>query len=141
MRPRVLRGVLVLLAATAVAGCGSPSADEGITVTGTVTLDGQPLPVGQVVFEIVNSSEQRIGGISNGRFEVRGVPVGKVRAAVRTSMMQAQYAAQQKFAVKSGGKADQPDFVAVPARYEDVGKSGLEFDIRPGQPITIELKK
>lgn len=141
MRPHVLGGLFMLSAAAVVAGCGGPGADEGITVTGTVTLDGLPLPVGQVVFEIVNSSEQRIGGISNGQFEVRGVPIGKVRAAVRTSMMQAQYAAQQKFAVKSGGKADKPDFVAVPARYEDVGKSGLEFDIRPGQPVVIELKK
>lgn len=123
------------------AGCGGGGKDEGVTVTGTVTLDGQPLPAGQVVFEIPNSTEQRIGGIDNGKFEVKGVPVGKVRAAVRTSMMQAQYAAEQRFASKAGGKANKPDFVPVPPRYEDVGKANLEFDVAPGKPITIELKK
>ncbi|MCU0706227.1 MAG: hypothetical protein MUF18_19865, partial [Fimbriiglobus sp.] len=119
----------VLLAASfallAFTGCGG-SKEEGLTVTGTVTLDGQPIPVGQVVFEIPNSTEQRVGGIDKGKFEVKGVPAGKVRAAVRTSMMQAQYAASQQFASKAGGKAEKGEFIAVPARYEDVGKANLE---------------
>ncbi len=138
---RLVSVVVCSLVVGCLLGCGGSTKDEGITVTGTVTLNEQPLPVGQVVFEIPNSSEQRIGGINEGKFEVRGVPVGKVRAAVRTSMMQAQYAAQQKFAAKTGGKADKPDFLPVPAKYEDVAKAGLEFDIQPGKPIKIELKK
>jgi hypothetical protein len=129
------------LAVLLLAGCGGGKPDDGITVSGTVTLDGQPLPAGQVVFEVANSSQQRIGGIDNGRFEVHGVPAGKVRAAVRTSMMQAQQSAEQKFAQKSGGKADKAAFVPVPAKYEDVSKAGLEYDVAAGKEIAIELKK
>lgn len=138
---RFRTGGLVALAALALVGCGGGSQDQGVTVTGTVTIDGQPLPAGQVVFEIPNSTEQRIGGIDNGKFEVKGVPVGKVRAAVRTSMLAGRFAAEQNFASKAGGKAEKPTFIPVPLKYEDVGKANLEFDIAPGKPVTIELKK
>ena len=139
-RRTCLAAVLLLILMTA-SGCGSGGKDEGITVTGTVTLDGQPLPIGQIVFEIPNSTEQRIGGIENGKFEVKGVPVGKVRAAIRTSIMQGRFAAEQKFASKAGGTADKPAFTPVPTKYEDIGKANLEYDVESGKSITIELKK
>lgn len=137
-----IRVFALLFVLVPLVGCGGGTTDKGVTVTGTVTLDGQPLPTGQVVFEIPNSHEQRVGGIGEGgKFEVKEVPVGKVRVAVRTSMFQAQYSAEQKFASRAGGKADKPAFVSVPAKYENPGTANLEFEIVDGKPITIELKK
>lgn len=137
-----IRAFVLLFALVPLVGCGGGTQDTGVTVTGTVTLDGQPLPVGQVVFEVPNSHEQRVGGIDEGgKFEVKEVPVGKVRVAVRTSMFQGQYSAEQKFATRAGGKADKPAFVPVPAKYENPATAQLEFDIVPGKPINIELKK
>lgn len=135
--------VLLLALVPLAAGCGGGSgADKGVTVTGTVTFDGKPLPAGQVVFEIPGSNEQRVGGITEGgKFEIKEVPVGKVKAAVRTSMFTAQFAAEQKFASKAGGKADKPEFVSVPFKYENPATANLQFEIAAGKPVTIELKK
>jgi hypothetical protein len=136
-----VRAFALLLALVPLAGCDGKS-DKGVTVTGRVTLDGQPLPAGQVVLEIPGNREQRVGGIAaDGKFEVREVPPGKVRVAVRTSMFQGQQSAEQRFAARAGGKADRPTFVPVPTKYENPGTSRLEFDVVAGQPLTIELKK
>lgn len=133
---------LLALVALAAGGCGGGSKDEGVTVTGRVTLNGDPLPKAQVVFEIPNSTEQRIGGVGeDGRYEVKGVPVGKVRVAVRTSFLQGQAMADRNFATKAGAKAERASVVMVPARYENPGTANLEFTVEPGKPLDIELKK
>jgi hypothetical protein len=122
-------------------GCIPRSKTEGITVTGTVSLDGAPLTAGQVVF-VLPSGEERVGGIGEGgKFEIKEVPIGHVKAAVRTSYLQGQIAADQKFASKSGHKADSPTFVAVPPKYEDPKTANLELSIENGKSITINLKK
>jgi hypothetical protein len=136
------RPLLLVAALLPLPGCGGSSSDEGVTVTGRVTLDGAPLPGGQVVFEIANPAGQRVGGIAeDGTYEVKGVPEGKVRVAVRTSFLQGQAAAAGKFAQKAGVKAEKLSLVLVPARYENPDTAKLEYTVEAGKPIDIALKR
>lgn len=121
-------------------GCSGSDPSKGITVTGTVTYDDQPLPAGQVVFELPNG-EIRMGGINQGRFEVREVPVGKVRAAVRTSLMKARMLAEANYALKAGQKLEPSNLVMVPEKYEDFDSADLQVEIVPNRPITITLAR
>jgi hypothetical protein len=60
--------LLAILSATvfaAVLGCGEQTRKS---VSGTVTFDGQPLPVGQIVFEPKTAGRLGIAQISNGAY-------------------------------------------------------------------------
>ena len=70
------------LLATALAGCSSKPA--GGTVKGMVTLDGQPLPAGQILFIAVDQSTPSAEGtITSGQFETL-VPPGEKRVEIRS---------------------------------------------------------
>ena len=135
-----VRMMAFALLAMTMLGCYSDS-QEGTTVTGTVTLDGQPLPRGQVVFEPENTTVQLFGGIDNGKYSVTGVPVGKVHAAVKTKMFEQMNRAHDKFAMKAGSKADKVALVHVPSRYEEVRSANLGYTVTRDAVIDIELKK
>jgi hypothetical protein len=71
----------LLLAAT-FAGCSSKPA--GGTVKGTVTLDGQPLAAGQILFVAVDQgSPTAETTITGGQFEIL-VPPGEKRVEIRS---------------------------------------------------------
>lgn len=69
------------LLAAALAGCSSKPA--GGTVKGTVTLDGQPLTAGQILFIAVDQATPSAEGtITSGQFEAL-VPPGEKRVEIR----------------------------------------------------------
>lgn len=74
----IVFGVLVLLLPLAV-GCGGGKG----TVSGTVTLDGQPLPVGNIAF-LPSQGPGASGRIEDGKYSVKGVPAGQVTVTVET---------------------------------------------------------
>ena len=135
--PGVLAAVLCLTL-----GCSSGPPPTETVVTGKVTLDGNLLQMGEVVFEKEDGSASGSGDIQpDGTYRATSVPLGKVRAAVRTSAY-AQYAGARK---QVGGKAitmgrREGKFVPVPAKYESTKTCGLEYDIRPEATIDIALK-
>jgi hypothetical protein len=136
--------VLSLVVALSIlsAGCSSKTDQKETVVTGKVTLDGEVLTMGAVVFESVDGSASGQGEIgADGTYRVPSAPLGKVRAAVRTST-HAQYAADRKIGGKTvtmGGREGK--YVPVPKRYESTKTSGLEYDLTPGATIDITLTK
>jgi hypothetical protein len=81
--PASLRLVIVALPlALVLAGCGDSSSD-GI-VRGEVTLDGKgPLKKGQIRFVPTDTKKRPAEGeIVDGKFEVRGVPVGEAKVEI-----------------------------------------------------------
>jgi hypothetical protein len=80
----------VLLLAVAVSGCGGSDIELG-EVTGTVYLDGKPLPRAAVVFVPTKPGRSAIGGTDeNGVYEMKYTPtaigslVGEVTVEIRT---------------------------------------------------------
>lgn len=70
-----------MLLAAALFGCSSEK--TGGTVKGTVTLDGQPLAAGQILFVSVDQSTPSAEGtITAGQFEAL-VPLGEKRVEIR----------------------------------------------------------
>lgn len=71
-----------LLLAAAFAGCSSQK--SGGTVKGTITLDGQPVAAGQILFvSLDQSTPSAEGTITAGEFEAL-VPLGEQRVEIRS---------------------------------------------------------
>ena len=76
-----LRLLSALLLAVMIAGCSSKPV--GSTVKGTVTLDGQPLATGRILFVAIDqSSPSAEAAITAGQFEAL-VPPGEKRVEIR----------------------------------------------------------
>jgi hypothetical protein len=123
-------------------GCGESSGLQGIDVPGTITLDGQPLDMGMVVLEPEKGGENRATQITpGGKFTVYGVVPGRYKVSVKTSMY-ARVASQQTVGGKAITRATQQQgtFRAVPAKFEDLNTSNLSAEVKPDEPITLELK-
>jgi hypothetical protein len=111
-------------------GCGSKSskveAGRG-AVTGTVTIDGKPLPGGMVFFLSVKDPMYRGSAMikSDGAFSAIDAPEGDVLIMVQNEAL----------------KSNNPQaYVPIPARYSDVKTSGLKATISKGQPVLVDLK-
>lgn len=63
---------LFSLAFLALAGCGGGGDGAKVfTVTGTATLDSQPIPDGQITFREAKGGRRFVGPIKNGAYEVK----------------------------------------------------------------------
>jgi hypothetical protein len=98
-------------------------------VSGTVTFDGKPLPLGTITcISVKDPMYKTTAAIRDGHFSINNAPVGDVRITVETESMRTL-----------------PDrYVAIPAKYNNVADSGLKATITKGQPegtkLTFELK-
>lgn len=122
-----------LVGAILVIGCG-PSEGPAGTVSGTVTLDGEPVESGEVNF-VSSEGFAATGSITNGQFTLDApLPVGKYSVAVGPPALTAAPG-------EEGGNAAIPES-PVPASYRTPGMSGLSQDIQEGaNSVTIELTK
>jgi hypothetical protein len=127
------------------------------TVTGSVTLDGQPVLYGQVAF--TGADGKAVSAlISNGKFTLEKVPVGPGTFTVDTQSVQAM---RNELTLMQGNDAsgapappsnattearmkelmevDQKGLI-VPASYNDPSKSGLKYTVKSGnQPFDLKL--
>ena len=86
-RTRLLK-VLGLLGSFIICGC--QQANDVVEVTGTVTWNGQPIPVGMILLQPLESQQAPAGcKISDGKFSLRTRP-GKVRVEVESVRIPAQ---------------------------------------------------
>ena len=118
------------------AGCGGP---YDSTVTGVVTLAGNPLPRGTVSFIPQSSGPSAYGMIeSDGRYVIRtgreeGLPSGQYAVTVMANEAPAQ----------ARGKDGGPPPLGKPLTplwYADAATSGLSYVVEPGDnEINIEL--
>lgn len=129
-------GVAAAMSALLLAGCSGN--ELGAEASGRVTLDGQPVGPGTVVF-------QPAGGQSNppqgtvqvdGSYFMRtnqtvGLAPGKYKVGV---------AIYDPPDLKPGERASKPSELLSPERYAQPDASGLEYDVNPGNnTINIEL--
>jgi len=153
--PLLFALTFVSLGSAFLTGCGGSSAP---TVTGTVTMDGQPLSNAQVTFTPADGGQTAIGKTdSSGKFELyrrdeRGAPVGSYEVRVTTI-------AEPGTAISSDIPSDSEDYLsqvggessrnaskpstkeAIPARYNtqttltrevESGKNKFDLELTSG---------
>jgi hypothetical protein len=96
-------------------------------VSGTITLDGQPVPDGEIIFQAVNNDiTPDVGQIMAGRFSLR-VRVGPKRVLILSS----------KKVPGKGPRGENFMLVrTIPPRYND--ETTLQADIKPEGPNHFE---
>lgn len=119
--------VAVLLAGLA-SGCG-PDPGYG-EVSGAVTIDGRPAPLGASVTFVPADGQAATAGavIENGRYATR-VPVGVVKVQIRAP----RPGGRAKSVARTGSYQPAGEWVEelLPARYHD--RTELTLDVRPGR--------
>jgi hypothetical protein len=149
---RRLSGGVLLLLATAAAGCGSG------TVRGKVSYKGQALGGGTVVFTVPGKGSVRAEIGEDGTYTASNCPPGRAKLTVETASAQPAGIRDPRAgpsagmrpppgAVPEGADASfyqaipkKGKYVAIPAKYNDPDKSGLEYTVHSGsQGFNIDL--
>ena len=119
-----------LLACVILSGCWGGRTDGKVLVTGTVTLDGTPLPRGSVLFR-PKTGDGGSGPVkSAGRFSVTLLP-GEYQLLVRCDDGSATISEQGEYV---------PGKSLIPERYGDAATSELTVTVAPDmQPMRVEL--
>ena len=123
-------------------GC-SPS-DVG-HVQGKVTVGGQPLPHGSVVFEdaargiAVFAPLQTDGSYRALTYDKRGLPAGNYRVAITPNVIGT---GESPLVAPLKPPPPPPPGPSIPEKYTDAQTSGLTIQVQPGknQPFDFELK-
>ncbi len=147
IRPTVgIGGTLFCLSlATLAGGCGGD-----FTVSGKVTVNGQPLNAGLVTFTSTRDNNQKSSASigSDGSYTMYNPPRGEVVATVKVDVP-ANVPAEDETpeppniqGMKLPGKGQRPpDIVRVDARYASPETSQLRFNVQhAGQKINIKLE-
>lgn len=129
---RLHAAIAVLFLTAGAIGCGGLPA----SVSGVVTVDGQPVNKGKVTFIPVGQGQMAIGAIGDdGAYEVmtgreEGLGVGEYKVSVVAREMQVS---------EDGGPPMQGDYI-VPKRYGLAETSGLQYTVESGHnEIDLEL--
>jgi hypothetical protein len=130
--------LLAIVVAVATPGCGHrPDLPPMARVSGTVTIDGKPLPRGTVQFVPDPSQSDRqpsgVGEIDeNGRYEIR--TAGERGAVVGTHMVGVE--AREEVDLNETSWAPS----LIPERYNDPCTSGLVFEVEADEENVIDLE-
>lgn len=104
-------------------GCGGGSGADSVTVTGNVTLDGQPLSEGDIIFRADGGKGRGYAGkIKDGSYEVKCAP-GNHRVEIRAMRSESGKKAKTLASGEEGMALEQ----YIPAKYND--KSTLTADV------------
>lgn len=112
---------VVLVALLALVGCGGEP-----MVSGTVTVDGKPLPEGSITFIPVDGKAPTAGSsIKDGQYSVKA-PVGPMKVSISAPKV-----VGKKKLYPTPDSPTMPITVqALPAKYND--KTELQLDVKPG---------
>jgi len=144
IRGRLPGGVALLGLLLAAVGC-----EGSASVSGKVTLNGQPVNGGAVTFYGAGGRQEGSWIDPEGNYAIAKAPVGDVKVTVVSSKagqppkLPKERAAPQHPGGQEGGGGAAPAGkpVVVPDKYKDPERSGLTFTLKPGpQTIPIELK-
>ena len=128
--------LLALVSGTAILGCG-PSGPELTEVTGTVTLDGKPVP--KAVISFLPSGET--GSPSYGRTDLqgkyelgyslnsRGARLGSYNVEITTSKL----SKEELDEIKASGEEVPAESVAIPDKYKEA--SALTAEVKAGPNV------
>ena len=131
MRFRRFAGVAGLMViALAAAGCGGEKTGD---VTGTVTVDGQPPPVGSSIsFVPADGKSSSAGGaIEDGKYTATKVPVGATKVRIIVPKFASGKAPAPK--PKAGPGAEGERVVGELVLVDDQGRTELTYDVKPGR--------
>jgi hypothetical protein len=124
------KGTLILVLLLAV-GCSGGGVGR---VAGQVTLDGQPLDQGAVVFQdttrgiSVNAALQRDGSYVARTHDQAGLPPGTYQVAIAART----FGTGEAPLIAGPPSATAPPPSVIPAKYQDVATSGLSVTVKPG---------
>ncbi|WP_425395824.1 hypothetical protein [Aeoliella sp.] len=115
-----MRNVLacaIVVALVLVTGCG-----EGQKVSGTVTVDGSPLPKGHIGFAPAAGSGERFGAeVLDGHYSISGMTPGKKRVTVTSMSEKAPMSREEAMANRGNNQKE-----LIPA---DHPKNGQVVDV------------
>ena len=124
MRRRALSANWIVLIAgwsLVAAGCGAPTSPyPSARVAGNITLDGQPLPAGNISFIPTEGGQSRPTAIDfhNGAYNLDDAPLGSVRVRIISP--------QETGKMIPGSSQPEPEIIdIVPAGY----RQGIEVEI------------
>jgi len=159
MKHRLLVVLMLFPAFAACWGCMPPGARKTTgVITGKVIYQGEPVPGGAIHFFVGDGPPLAFAIRGDGTF-VAEVPVGPARIAVETES--AKYKGSREEMMKKWREIAGPEYVhmkkeklafptssapkivykEIPERFSDVDKSGLTYDVVPGeQQRDFELK-
>lgn len=138
---KTIDSLYVLLVLLVLSGCGG---QNGVTVSGNVTLDGVPITTGRISFMPVDTKTgQAVGGeVANGAYTVRGVSAGKQRVNVTVDVKGRTMANAQKYKAyeHSGGK--QGEKPPIPELANALGNDQIqEIAAGSSQVLNLSLHK
>jgi len=117
-----MRSLLCLLIIGFVGCSGGTDGPETVNVSGKVTLNGEPLPSGEIIFRAEDGSRSDAGSISNGSYSF-DCTLGAKRVEITSLQPKAGAATQPLETGESGGEVEQ----VIPEKYN--GKSELTADV------------
>lgn len=134
LRPVAAGSVFMVVGAIVCVGCSDSYQQETATVRGTITLDGQPLTSGSVMF-VPDKGRGALAPIeADGTFtlgtygDFDGAIVGRHKIAVYPPQ-----AAGERNVAPPGARP-------IPQRYQSSETSQLEADVKAGEDNFVELK-
>jgi hypothetical protein len=131
------RAAMIVVVSFLVAGCAESDELPREAVSGTVTLDGQPLAKGTIRFVPAKQGTQSApveggGMIESGKFSIPRDPAGLVPGSYQVAVYSAGVGASGKGAngPVTGGPA--PKKESIPTKYNS--KSTLSAEVKKGEP-------
>lgn len=127
--------VIGLLCCALVPGCGQGGGERKYTVSGTVTLNNEPVAEAAVTFLPAGGGPPEVAKTdATGRFTISAVP-GRYKVTI------AKYVSEEQPAAAGGGEYQEvsPDVTPAPARnvlpakYADPSTSGFEVEVKAGE--------
>jgi hypothetical protein len=133
---------LSLIVAVGCGGGGGRKVATG-TVSGKVSLAGQPLGTGTIVFFAENNGETAIGPISSdGTYTLKygtgfSIPVGDYRVAINEGPPPGAPIPKPEDIMKAPPAA--PTTSKIPAKFRDAKTSGLIAVVKPGSNSGVDF--
>lgn len=121
------RTLMMIFSVSLVGGCAGSDVGDGVSVSGTVTLDDQPLDQGTVSFIGEDGSAAAVGQIKDGSFSLSqsanasGVEPGTYQVKVESWKV-------QPGAVQDDGSFAEGE-LAIPEKYTDAKTSGFSAEV------------
>lgn len=127
---------LLLLVVISLTGCGSGERVPRIPISGTVTLDGEAIPLAEISFvslpdDVSSIRPQSMGQVKDGKFEIR-----KEQGPVAGQQL-ARIVVLKEVATEPDPSSEAPQ---PKTRFEEVGRYSVTVEIPENASTQFEIK-